>query len=143
MSKKHWVGIKSGIIMYLAITKIMYWMNKIAELSQNNFEGAWPYILERILGQDLPVILVVTCMVIIDMNKGNFYTRIAIGYGAYMAIVLAYSTTLQLILNRGIENGLAFYREAVIFFTLQYAVVVIILSFKERFTEKLEETPEE
>ena len=141
--RKKWSGLKEGIIMYLAISKIFYWMNNIGELAQRDWEGAGEFVLDRILNQDLPIILVVACLVIIDMVEGKFYIKLAIGYVAYLIIVVVYSTVVNWIFQGEPIDGLVFFREHFLGFTIQFAIVALILELKERFMNKVKDKPED
>ena len=129
--------------MYLAISKIFYWMNLIGEMAQRDFEGAWLLVIDRILTQDLPLILVVICLVIIDMSKANHYLKLAVGYVAYMFILLAYMVVVQWIFQGDPMRGLLVFRDSFIGATMQFVIISVILSLKEYFMKKVKETPEE
>ncbi|MCL2841891.1 MAG: hypothetical protein FWE28_00265 [Oscillospiraceae bacterium] len=143
MKKRKWSGLKEGIILYLAISKIFYWMNLIGEMAQRDFEGAWLLVIDRILTQDLPLILVVICLVIIDMSKANHYLKLAVGYVAYMFILLAYMVVVQWIFQGDPMRGLLVFRDSFIGATMQFVIISVILSLKEYFMKKVKETPEE
>jgi len=143
VKKRKWSGLKEGIILYLAISKIFYWMNLIGEMAQRDFEGAWLLVIDRILTQDLPLILVVICLVIIDMSKANHYLKLAVGYVAYMFILLAYMVVVQWIFQGDPMRGLLVFRDSFIGATMQFVIISVILSLKEYFMKKVKETPEE
>ena len=141
MKKRKWSGLKEGIILYLAISKIFYWMNIVGEMAQNDFEAAWPFLIDRIVTRDLPIILVVTCLVIIDMSKGNTHLKLAIGYVAYIAILFAYSVTVQWFFEGYPMAGILLFRDQFVVFTIQFAIIAVILEIKEHFMKKVKETP--
>ena len=129
--------------MYLAISKIFYWFNVIGELARNDWEDAGTFVINRILNQDLPIILVVACLVIIDMSKGKFWTKIAIGYVAYIGILVVYSVSMAWIFDGDPMAGLTFFRDSFVTFTIQFAIIAVILQIKESFMKKVKETPAE
>ena len=141
--QKKWTGLKEGIIMYLAISKIFYFQGMIEEMTQNDWEGALPILIDRVLNRDLPLILVIACLVIIDMSKGKFYIKLAIGYVAYIGIILAYSVAMAWLFQGDPMEGLLFFREQFLGFTIQFAIIAVILDIKERFMKKVKDTPED
>jgi len=142
VKKGKWSGLKEGIIMYLAISKIFYWWGTIQGMAGSDFEEAWPLVLERILNQDLPLILVIACLIIIERSKRNLYLKLVIGYVAYIGIIFVYSLVMAWILEGRPTEGLIFFRESFVDHTMQFAVISVILSLKEHFKNKLKETPE-
>ncbi|MCL2372298.1 MAG: hypothetical protein FWC78_02725 [Defluviitaleaceae bacterium] len=143
MKNKKWSGVKEGIIMYLAISKIMYWANIASDMAQNDFEGAWPLIVDRILLQDLPLVLVIACIVVIDRSRANSYLKFALGYLAYLGIIFVYLLVLFGVFEDGFMAGVLFFRDSFLSFTIMFVVITVVLSVKERFTSKLKEQPEE
>jgi len=143
MKKRKWSGLKEGIILYLAISKILYWMNLVEEMAQSDFEGVWLVVIDRILTRDLPIILVVACLVIIDMSKGNHYLKLAIGYVVYVGILFVYLAATQWIFQGDPMAGILLFRGSFVGFTIQYVIISAVLSLKEHFIEKAKETPEE
>jgi len=141
--KDKWYGLKEGIILYLAISKIMYWTNTFAQMTQNDFAEAWPIFVERILGQDLPLVLVVACLVIIDMSKGKFYIKVAIGYVAYLAVVFAYLLVLALALGYGVMAGVQEFGYMYTSYTIMYVIVAVSLSVKDYFMTKVKGMPKD
>ena len=143
MKPKKWSGVKEGIIMFLAISKIMYWMNIIAEAAQSDFENAWGHIVDRILTRDLPIILVIASIIIIERSKGNRYFKLAVGYVSFITITFIYMIALQWIFQSDAQQGLQIFRESFLILTIQYIVIACILSMKEHFSQKLKENPPE
>ena len=129
--------------MYLAISKILYWMTVVGELALNDFEDAWPFVINRILGQDLPVILVIACLVIIDMSKGNIHIKLAIGYVAYIGISFAYMVAMNWIFQGDPMAGVLIFGSQFLMFTIQFVIIAVILEMKERLMKKVKEAPEE
>ena len=142
MKKRKWSGLKDGLIMYLAISKIMYWINVVAGMAQNDFEEALPFVIDRILTQDLPIILVVACMVVIDRSKGKIHTKLAIGYVAFIGISFVYTVAIQWIFQGDPMGGVLFFGRQFVGFTIQYVVITVILEVKEHFIKKVKEAPE-
>jgi len=142
MKNRKWAGLKAGIIMYLAISKIFYWQNMIVELLQSDLENAWSLVLDRLLTQDLPLILVIACLVVIDMSKGKIHIKLAIGYVAYIGILFVYAVALQWIFQNNPMEGVLFFRDSFVAFTIQFAIIGVILEIKEHFMKKVSDTPE-
>ena len=143
MKNRKWSGLKAGIIMYLAISKIFYWMNMVGEMAQNDFENALPILTDRIINQDLPLILVVACLVVIDMSKGKIHTKLAIGYVAYIGIIFVYSVVIAWIFQGDPVTGILLFGQQFVGYTISFVVVAIILELKEHFAKKVKDTPEE
>jgi len=143
MKPKKWSGVKEAIIMYLAVSKLLYWINNFAEVIQSDFDGAWQQVLERILTRDLPIILVVACLVVIDRAKGNRYIKLAIGFTAFVGITLVYMVALQWIFQNDPIQGLQTFRESLVILVLQYVVIGVVLELKEHFSSKIKENPPE
>lgn len=141
--KSKWSGLKEGIILYLAISKIFYWMNLVGEMAQADFEGAWPFIIDRVLNQDLPIILVITALIIIDRLKGNLYVKLVIGYVAYIAIIFVYNIVINWIFGDGPMEGIRSFGNLFLIVTAQFIIISIILSFKERLMKTVKDEPEE
>ena len=144
MSKKRkWSALKDGLITYLAISKIFYWMNIIGDMADSNFEDAWPFILDRLLGRDLPLIIIIAALFIIDNLKGNLYIKLAFGYVAYIAILFVYSIVINWILGDGPMVGIRFFGSSFMLFTMQFVIISTILAAKERFMKKVKDEPKE
>jgi len=139
MKKRKWSGLKEGIILYLAISKIMYWMSIVGEMAQHDFEGALPYVLDRIANRDLPIILVIICLIILDRINGNHYVKLAIGYAGFIGVVFIYTVTMQWIFEGSLWEGLLFFRDSFVGFTIQFVIISVLLSLKERFMKKVED----
>ena len=126
--------------MYLAISKILYWVNTIGEIAQSDFDGVGMRVLSRALGREIPIILVVTCIILIDVMKGKLLIKIVIGYVASLGAILLYYSFLGLLWQT--PPGLADYINQIVGFTIQYAIVSVALTIKYYFKEKAEELAE-
>lgn len=140
--KRNWSKLKEGIILYLAISKILYWINTVGEMSQGNLGNAWPVIINRILNQDLPLILVIITLVLIDMSKGKHYLKLFIGYLGYLVVLFLYTLIVQQIFQGSWGLGFAVFGSLFWEFTLQFVIISVVLSLKEYFTGKVKEKPE-
>ncbi|MCL2587964.1 MAG: hypothetical protein FWD84_00990 [Oscillospiraceae bacterium] len=137
--QKKWSNLKDGIIMYLAISKIMYWIGTFGEMAQNGFENAGMIFLERVLSQDLPLILVIVCIVIIESSKANFWIKNAMGYVAYNGILFAYFVATAWIFGGDPAVGAMNFGGQFLGFTIQFIIIGVILHGKEHGMKKLKE----
>jgi len=93
------VSMKSLIIMYLAISKIHYWIDIIREMAAADVAISSVIILNRTINRDLPIIMVAICFLVMDTKKGKLYKKLILGYIITVAAYTAYTFILRFILN--------------------------------------------
>ena len=139
MKQSKWSTIKDGLFLYLAISKILYWINTITEVMQSDFNGAGILILNRVSTRELPTLFVVICLILIDVEKGNFFLKLAIAYIASLTALFSYLFILSLFMHIGTTS----YWNMFVGFTFNFVIVAVILNIKYHFMEKMKKTPDE
>jgi len=128
--------------MYLAISKILYWIDSIGEVvTQSDLEGAGMLALNRVISRELPIILVVVCIIIIDMSKGKLLVKLVIGYVVSLASISLYIFIMNHLVFQ-MPLGLEVYIDNAVGFTIYYAIISVILSVKYHLKDKLKESSE-
>ena len=147
VKKKGRFPIKDMVVAYLAISKAMYWLSIVA--GAEGFDGVWRAVLERLIGRDIVIILLVISIYtfeyifVIKRKKwtGNLAQAvlIAIGYVIYVVIVFAYILVLNLILQesfnlRSFLEG--FFRRDFLNLSISYFIIAAFIFLKESFKKK-------
>jgi len=140
MEKRKWSGLKKGIFLYLVI---FHCVNIIRGAVQSDFENTGFFVIERIVNQDLPIILAITCAVIINIIKGNRFLKLVIGYVVYVGILFICTVAVQWIFQGYPITGLLVFRASFLRFTIKFVIISVILSLKEHFMNKRKEVSEE
>ena len=96
--KKSWSPIKEMLFTYLAITKVMYWMNTIMVLEQRGLSSVSQAVMNRLLNQDAILIVSVIAFYYLDKKiqlKQSKYSKVlehiifyTIGFAALMGMFL-------------------------------------------------------
>jgi len=71
MKNQKWAFAKTALITYLAVSKILYWIDAASDMMQRDIGGAWFAIFGRLIVRDLPIIFAVIGFVFIHKSKGR------------------------------------------------------------------------
>ena len=85
MKKRNWVPIKSMLFTYLAVSKMIYWINLVTAV--DGIENVWPAILERFMQQDLVLIVFIALTYFFDKEvkkRNGFLKHIIYVVGNYL-----------------------------------------------------------
>ncbi|MCL2396540.1 MAG: SHOCT domain-containing protein [Defluviitaleaceae bacterium] len=148
-AKKSWSPIKEMLFTYLAITKILYWVNTIAAMNQNDLGSAGEAVLMRLINQDAMLIVGVVAFYFLDKRialKKSKYSSIleyvifyAVGYVVLMGIAFVYNAAMGLIFSAQYFSWGEFVSAFIGFLpgvTLGYLAVVVIFEIKHYFKKK-------
>ena len=128
-----WATLKDIIITYLAVSKILMWMDTLTEATGQELAGAGVQVMMRALDRDLPLIIVTVLFVLTDKLKGNLWIKLGVGYVAAVAFLMAYVFIMDLFFGR--QPGA--YIGMFIGFSISFVIVTIILNLKYHFKEKI------
>ena len=136
-------SIKNLLIMYLAISKIHYWIEVVREMIEQDIAMSSMEVLNRATNRELPIIMVAICFIIMDSAKGKLYVKLILGYlitvGAYTAYLFTARFILGLFFTVTNPNWWIVYLN----FTISFFVVGIALNVKRhvkgRFMQKEDE----
>ena len=131
--------VKEMIILYLAISKIMYWFSVVG--SVDGFERVGMVILDRFLSRDVVLIISIVFIYFLDdqlvtkqqeRSKTLGFTTLFIGgYLAFCGVLIVYLGTLSLIFSQPINFVAAIFSQTPGFF-----IIMVILVVKENVKEK-------
>ena len=142
--KKSIFSLKELIVAYLAISKLMYWMNVIENLAgeQDGVTGVLWAFLQRFLVQDLLTIWILVAMFLIEhyisnhpaITKGwaRHILVYGIGYVIYVLSIVGYMNLLALVIYVNISS----WAEFILGFSVFYIAACFFLSAKEHVKKK-------
>jgi len=147
--KGNWSAIKEMVFTYLAINKVLYWMNFIANMEQGAVGGVWQAVIARLLFQDAPLILGVVAFYFLDRAitmKRSKYSKImenilfyAVGFVILMGIYTVYLWILSLFTTMtftpeafGVESWAA----VIVYAFVMYLVASAVLNVKQYFKDR-------
>jgi large-conductance mechanosensitive channel len=153
MKKEKWLTISKILFTYLAINKVLYWVDTITAIEQTDIASVVGVVLTRLLNHDLIIIIGVVAFFFLDKRielKKSKYSNLwenvifyAIGYVGLMGIIFIYNVVLTLIIAAQ-SFSLGEFVGAFINFlpsgTLGYIAVVVVLEIKQRFKSKEKES---
>jgi len=142
-NKQTWSFIKDVLLIYLAASKILSWIQSISEMAQSDFSGEIGFgilILARVLSADLPNILVAICFVYVDRRKGNPFVKFALLYVLALILMLAYNGTLNWFFGGYLT--LEVYFAIAIGFSINFLIVTSLLLLKRYFKNRFKDTPD-
>lgn len=155
MKKEKWSPIKEILFTYLAVNKIMYWFNTIINLNQSDLGNVSEIVLERILTQDLQLIIGVAVIFyldkLIELKKSKYSSVLeyalfyVIGFVVLASISFTYNLIMVMIFSAQNVNISEFAGEFISFmpiFALGYLVVAVALEAKLYFKKKETKTYE-
>jgi len=127
MKNKKWTFVKTALITYLAVSKILYWIDAASDMMQGDLEGAWIAVMIRLMGRDLPLILAVIGFVFIHKSKGRLWLKLILGYAATIAILFLYLFIMVSIGRIYVRS----YFNLFIYYSVSYAVINLVLIGKD------------
>jgi len=139
--KVNWMPVKEMLFTYLAISKILYWFNTITILGQSDLGRVWVAVMERLLSQDILIILGVIFFFFLNkhiQNKKSKHGKVfenVLFYGVG-GIVLIGGSLLYALIMRSLfawQLDLGFF---LVYLFVGYVVVAIALEIKEYFKKK-------
>jgi len=140
--KKPAFTFKELLFAYLAISKLMYWMNNIAAIQHEGLQGIGLMILNRLLIQDIMTIWILVAMALltnyIDTHPAvtrGFVKSIllySIGYVVYVGSIVIYT----LVLNQILASQVGSWVEHILGFSIFYVIACVVLSIKDRLKKK-------
>jgi len=141
--KSKWSPLKEILFTYLAISKVMYWFNTITYMNQQDFGNIWEAVLMRLLNHDLIIIIGVVIFYFLDKlvvfkktKKNKILEHIiyyAIGYVIIVGITFIYIQITMLIFEFTVYSWSGY----IIYGTIGYIAVVVVLNIKHYSKEKL------
>ena len=147
MKNKSWISpIKDILFMYLAASKIIYWMDVAS--TADGLDGVWRTVLERLLYRDIVLILILIFMYLFEkviiLKQGKFRLRgvwphviLAIcGYVVYVAILTGYSLLFHLIYSEPFDLRAFLFSRFMLNGTIIFFVVMVALTVKDYFKQK-------
>jgi hypothetical protein len=159
MKSKKWSPIKEILFTYLAVNKVMYWYNTIISMNQSDLEGAGTAALNRLVNQDIILILAVTAFFYfnyqLEKRKLKYSSKIehtifyAFGYLIMMVLLFSYYLIMSLIFMMIFNNDFSFVmyiREFIMMLpllSLGYLVVAVVLEVKIYFKKKGKEATDD
>ena len=154
MKSKKWSPVKEILFIYLAVNKIMYWLNIFAGMEHINLASGGAVILNRFLNQDLMLILCILLLYYLDQRikvKSQKYhvvvhhaTLYGLGYIFIAGISFALNAYFRLIVAGDpwrvfVGDFLEFLPMA----TLGYIVIIVGLEIKLYLKELGKKTSKE
>jgi len=140
IKKENWSLIKEMLFAYLAISKIMYWVNTINSVNQNGLGDVREAVVIRLLNRDLILIVSVIFFYYLDSRihlKKSKYNKIleyitlySIGFIFLIGIILFYNWLLSSPIP--IESWPTF----IINFAPSYFAIVVVFEIKHHFKSK-------
>ena len=135
--KKSAFTFKELLFAYLAISKLMYWVDNINAIYLDELGSVWNMIVNRLLGRDIMVIWILIVMFLLDHYisthpsvRKNFIKNIltyGIGYLLYIASIVGYIFLLGLFDLAQIGDWFEF----LLSFTVFYVIASVVLHIKE------------
>jgi len=135
VKNQKWVFFKSAIITYLAISKILNWVDTASDMIQGDVGGAywWFPIFARLVVREVPLILAVLGFVLIHKSRGRLWIKLIIGYVATIVILFSYIFIAPLFINLTVVTPLL---NLFIYYTASYVVINAVLIGKDLLKKK-------
>jgi len=129
---------------YLLVSKVMYWIDNFASVESWRAFGG--FFAERMLNQDIMVILVILAMFVLEKylypenGEENEYLYnlklMGIGLFVFLALIVGYQLLMGFIFNVRIEN----WRSLLTELTMIYIIIAFAVYVKEQMKKKEVET---
>lgn len=138
-TKKSGFNFKQLLFGYLAVTKVLYWINAIAYL--DNFGEFGIMFLNRLISQDIMVILILTAMHFLERyifngkNDNDLMANVkhyTIGLVIFIALITGYNFLLMPFVDFYIDNWFTFFLNQVIV----YSIIAVFLHIKSNLKQK-------
>jgi len=137
MKSQKWTFVKAAFITYLAVSKILTWIDAASDMMQGDMGGARVAIIIRIIGRDLPLLFAVIGFVFIHKSKGRLWLKLILGYVATIAILFLY---LFVMVSLG-RISVTSYFNLFVYYSVSYAIINLVLLGKD-FLKKKAKTEE-
>ena len=132
MKSNKWTWVKTILITYLAVSKILYWIDAASDVLQGDVGGAWISIVIRIIGRDGPLLLAVIGFVAIHKTRGRLWIKLIIGYAATISILFSY---LFIMVSLG-RIYVTSYFNLFVYYSVSYGVINVVLLLKDLIKRK-------
>ncbi|MCL2364354.1 MAG: hypothetical protein FWC71_06810 [Defluviitaleaceae bacterium] len=132
MKTNKWAVAKTILITYLAVSKILYWIDAASDMMQGDFGGAWISVMLRIIGRDGPLLLAVIGFVAIHKMRGRLWIKLIAGYAATIGILFSY---LFIMVSLGRISVMSYFN-LFVYYSFSYAIINVVLLFKEWLKRK-------
>lgn len=132
VKNQKWTFIKTALITYLAVSKILYWIDAASDMMQGDFGGARVAVIIRIIGRDLPLVLAVIGFVYIHKSRGRLWIKLIIGYAATITILFSYLFIMVSIGRIYVNSCLNLY----VYYSVSYAIINLVLLGKDFLKRK-------
>lgn len=143
--KVRWLPLKEILFTYLAISKILYWIETISAMDQSDFGTVGEVVLMRLLQRDLLLITIVILFYLLDkliekkLRSGNVINGVilyAAGFVGMIGLFYAYAWILGWFFPVGVPPIRTFISQWI----LGYIAVIVALNVKYYFKAKEKET---
>ena len=143
VEKKKWLPVKQMLVTYLAISKMLYWINVIS--TAQGLEGMWRAISERLLYRDIVLIIFIVFIYIFEyqfIEKQQKWTGISaqiklniVGCAMLLIILTTYVWVTSLIRSVPFDVVL-FLRGHMLNYMVIYSIIAGTLTAKESYKKK-------
>lgn len=140
--KKSAFTFKELLFAYLAISKLMYWVNNISSIGNEGFPAIANMVINRLLGQDIMVIWILIAMFLLEHYirthpavKGGILTTIlvyGIGYLIYVTSIILYTLFMIFVTDTVINDWFMY----IVNFSVFYIIACVFLHIKDRLKKK-------
>ena len=141
--RRNWKPIKEMLIAYLAVSKILYWINIIS--ATDNIEGMIHSVSQRLLEQDIVLILFIVfgylfeAKLIWKQKKWNsVFTQIVLAVGSYVVFIIILTAYLRVMAwIFPIPSGFGFFwLNNILSWSITYFIIMIAMTLKQHFKKK-------
>jgi len=132
MKGQKWSFVKTALITYLAVSKILYWIDAASDMMQGDMGGARIAIIIRIIGRDLPLVLAVIGFVFIHKSRGRLWIKLILGYVATIGILFLY---LFIMVSLGRISVMSYFN-LFVYYSVSYVIINVVLLGKELIKRK-------
>lgn len=141
MKKGKWSPILEMMFAYLAISKILYWINNISQIAQSDFDNIGQLVLNRLLTQDATLILCVVFFYVLDKLEIKLILKYLISYVVFLTIVSSNIWLVDrfLIADQGSLLTQFTFMGFFINFTVMYVIIATIMCLKDYLKNKEKE----
>lgn len=133
MKNQKWTFFKTAIITYLAVSKILNWIDTVSDMMQWNPGGAGFAIFVRLIARELPLIFAVIGFVFIHKSKGRLWIKLAVGYVVTIGILFSYLFIAPLFFNLLIVTPLF---DLFVYYSASYVIINLVLIGKDFLKKK-------
>jgi len=140
--KKPAFTFKELLFAYLAISKLMYWMNNINEIQQDGLWEIGRMVVNRLLAQDIVTIWILIAMFLLEhyisthpsikTGRIKIILLYSIGYVIYVSSIVVYLVILNIFMDVQIYSWV----DLIFGFSLFYVAACVVLYVKDRAKKK-------